>query len=180
MADNSGRRTPLTIIGLGNELLSDDGVGIRVVRELKTRLASGVANFEELSVGGLELLEYLVGSERCIIIDAVVTGRGPAGTVYRFFQTADSGTVTLTSSHQIDLGQVLSLATMLGAHLPKTLTVYGVEAGDVTTFQDACSVAVSRAIPIVVEAVCKDLEGAGKEFRARTGEWQIIKGVLTD
>jgi hydrogenase maturation protease len=178
--DSSKRRTPLTIIGLGNELLSDDGVGIRVVRELKTRLAPGVAAFEELSVGGLELLEYLVGSEQCVIIDALVTGRHPAGTAYRFIQKADRGPVTLTSSHQIDLAQVLSLAAMLGADLPRTLTVYGIEAADVTTFHDACTPAVSQAIPKVVDAVCRDLEGGERELRTRTGEWQIINDVCSD
>jgi hypothetical protein len=66
---------------------------------------------------------------------------------------------------------------MLGAELPKTLTVYGVEVCDVTTFREACTVAVSRAIPTVVDAVCRDLESGEEEFRVRTGQWQIIKGV---
>ena len=174
MSDVGARRLPLTIIGLGNELLSDDGVGIKVVRELKKRLSPDDVQFEELAVGGLELLDYVSGCEECIIIDAVVTGRHPPGTAYRFVQTADREVVSLRSSHQVDLAQVLSLAALMGADLPRTLTVYGIEADDVTTFRETCTADVSRAIPLVVERVCRHLEDLTGDHRTPTDEWEII------
>jgi hydrogenase maturation protease len=176
--DDGARRSPLTIIGLGNELLSDDGAGIRVVRELKKRLPPDHVIFEELSVGGLGLLEYISGSEKCIIIDAVMSGIHPPGTAYRFVQASECGPVSLRSSHQIDLGQVLSLAAMLGAELPRTLTVYGIEAADVTTFREACTADVSRAIPALVDAVCRDLEDVGTDSRTATGVWEVINEAV--
>jgi hydrogenase maturation protease len=170
----------LTIIGLGNEMLSDDGLGIRVVRELRNRLNDRFVVFEELSVGGLQLFDSLIGTEECIIVDAIKTGSQPAGTLFRFIQTADNKPVTLTSSHQIDLGQILGLARFMGAPLPRRLTVYGIEAEDITTFRDACTAQVSKAIPKLVNAICSDVLSAHAERTPYTDEWQIINDLVTD
>lgn len=178
MDDHGLKRRPLVIIGLGNEFLSDDGVGIRVVRELRKRPLRNDAVLEELSVGGLPLLEYIAGFERCIIVDAVITGRHPPGTVYRFVQGADPVPFSLTSSHQIDLAQILSLATLMEWDLPRSLTVYGVEAAEITTFRDACTEEVSRAIPLVVEAVCSELKTDGNNAQNHPGEWQILTEAI--
>ena len=167
-------RKPLTIIGLGNEILTDDGVGIRVVRELKNRLELEEATFEELSVGGLQLLDHIVGTEECIIIDAMATGAQPPGTLFRFVQTPDAEPIMVTSSHQIDLGQVLGLAKLFGAALPRKLTVYGIEAQDVTTFHDGCTSQVSAAIPKLVDIICKDIQEDSAATCNRANEWQII------
>jgi hydrogenase maturation protease len=170
----------LTIIGLGNEFLADDGVGIRVVRDLKKQLKLDGIVFEELSVGGIQLLDYIVGTEECIIIDAITSGTQPVGTLYRFIQDADHEPVKLTSSHQIDLSQVLALAKLLGAALPKKLTVYGIEAKDVTTFQDNCSNQVSSAIPRLVSLICRDINNDDSASPASVGAWQIIHDIGTN
>ena len=176
----SGERTPLMIIGLGNEFLSDDGLGIRVVRALKERLPAADTVFEELSVGGLQLLDYITGCEHCIIIDAITTGKNPAGTPYRFIQTTADNPPTLTSSHQIDLAQVVTLAALMGAELPRRLTVYGIEADDVTTFHDGCTEAVSRAIPHLVDVICSDIADKFQAPRSGTEAWQIISEAVPD
>lgn len=170
----------LTIIGLGNELLSDDGAGIRVVRELKKRLGADAITFHELSVGGLQLLDYIVGHDHCIIVDAVVTGTHPPGTMLRFVQTADSEPVRLSSSHQVDLTQVVSLAQLFGADIPRRLVVYGIEAGDITTFRDGCTEEVSRAIPRLVEAICSDVEEESLACGTPAGAWQLIPDVVPE
>jgi len=168
----------MRIIGLGNELLSDDGLGISAVRLLRERLPEDAIEFEELSVGGLELLDHLTGCERIIIVDALATGAHPAGTVLRFLQTADSDPVALTSSHQIDLSQVLTLARLLGGDVPPTVLVYGIEAQDAVTFHDECTQDVRRAIPILVDTICADIAG-GMEA-AVPGMWQIVSDAAQD
>lgn len=166
------------IIGLGNELLSDDGLGVSVVRQLKKRLAGLEIDFEELSVGGLGLLDHITGCDRCIIVDAIATGDHPPGTMLRFLQTADSDPVTLASSHQIDLSQVLALAGLLGGEIPRSVLVYGIEAGDVVTFHEECTQDVRRAIPKLVDMICADI--AGGEQSARPGVWQIVDDAVPD
>jgi len=172
------RGKSLTIIGLGNELLSDDGVGIRVIQQLRQRLTHHSIAFEEIAIGGLALLDYVVGYEECIIVDAVTSGTQPAGTLYRFVQLPDQEPLEITSSHQIDLGQVLALAKLMGAPLPSKLTVYGVEVSDITTFGYDCTEEVANAIPKLVDCICKDVEH-GMNSRARTGEWQVLDQPVT-
>ena len=176
MSDIPGRGNSgtLRIIGLGNELLTDDGVGIRVVRAIKDRIRAGNVSFEELSVGGLKLLDYITDVDCCILVDAVVTGSHPAGTMFRFSQPPDALPAGLSSSHQIDLGQVMALGALLGAKLARNLTVYGIEVSDVTTFQEGCTEAVSAAIPRLVEVICADIESS-RSVATGTGTWELVK-----
>lgn len=177
--DHPSHRKPLTIIGLGNEFLSDDGAGIRAVRELHERLAGESIAFEELAIGGLQLLDYLSDTDECIIIDAVASGAHPAGTLYRYTQEPDTRPIALSSSHQIDLGQVVGLAKILGGELPKRLRVYGVEVNDIVTFHDGCTDPVAAAIPTLVDIICHDLQDDSTNPQACPGEWEIIQELVT-
>jgi hydrogenase maturation protease len=112
-------------------------------------------------------------------VDAIISGKQPPGTLYRFVQSPDQEPVKLTSSHQIDLGQVLALAKLLGASLPAKLTVYGIEVSDITTFRDACTEEVSKAIPKLVDLICSDVQQNGMISRVCTGEWQVIDHLVT-
>ena len=135
---------------------------------------------EELAVGGLVLLDFVTGCKECIIVDAITSGTRPVGTLFRFVQLPDQEPLKLTSSHQIDLGQVLALAKLLGASLPEKLTVYGIEVSDTTTFRDACTEEVSNAIPKLVELICTDIHQRGTDSRVLTGEWQVLDQLVTN
>ena len=171
------RKRPLIIIGLGNEILTDDGLGIRVVRMLKERLRTVEVDIQELQVGGFHLLDYVTGYQQCIIVDAIVTGIHPPGTSFRFTQTPESEPVTITSSHQLNLAQVLTLGKLLGADVPERLTVYAMEASDVMTFHDGCTEEVARAIPDLVETVYRDVKGAGARAGTGAGRWQRLTEI---
>ncbi len=160
----------LIIIGLGNEFISDDGVGIFAVRQLNDRISlldrnasEGVAGFpgditiEEMASGGLQILDAITGYQRCFIIDAVLTGTHPPGTIYRFVQRRQEEPVKLASSHQINLPEVLGLARLLNVNIPLAITVYGIEVSDITTFSVGCTSEVEKALPRVVDLVWRDL-----------------------
>jgi hydrogenase maturation protease len=164
-----------TVIGLGNEFLSDDGLGILAVRQVADRFKDSDITFQELSVGGLELLDHLVGYKRCIIVDAIATGRCPPGTICRLIRTPASEAVTISSSHQIDLTQVLTLAHLLGADTPESVTVYGIEARDITTFRTETTPEIARSLPALVDAICSDLRGTQPLQCESAGGWQVIQ-----
>lgn len=145
------------ILGLGNEYITDDGIGIHTIRELKNNLPSNNYTIEELSIGGIELLDHLSGYEQAIIVDAFITGAHPSGTIYRYVQTADEDGMKLKSSHQIDLPQVLGLARALNIAMPNEIIIYGVEAGDITTFRCKCTPEVEVAIPKLVKLIQNDI-----------------------
>lgn len=167
-------RSATTVIGLGNEFLADDGLGIVAVRKIAERLPESPIAFQELSIGGLELLDHLVGYDRCIIIDAVATGSLPPGTIVRFAQTPGSETNPISSSHQIDLNQVLTLGHLLGAQIPRTVAVYGIEAADIRTFRSELTQSVAQSVPALVEAVCADLTDGSSSEPTRTDRWEIL------
>jgi hydrogenase maturation protease len=169
----------ILIIGLGNELLADDAVGIRVLRELRNRLPADKIAFEELSVGGLPLLEHLVGYDRCILVDAVVTGKSPAGTLHRFVQEPGHPSIRLSSSHHVDLSQVLALGEMLGAAIPAKVVVYGIEPEDTITFCEQCTSEVSKAIPQLVELICRDIEHETTLLPSRSSEQDMVEHFAT-
>ena len=166
----SSRGGRLIIIGLGNEFISDDGAGIFAVRQLRERISrvnrnvsEATADFpgdiviEELTSGGLQILDAITGYERCFIIDAVLTGMNPPGTIYRFEQRGQEEPVKLASSHQINLPEVLGLARLLKVNIPTSITVYGVEVGDITTFSTGCTDEVEEALPQLIDVIWRDL-----------------------
>ncbi len=163
----------LKIIGLGNELLSDDGVGIDVVRRLRTMISRRDPEYEELPVGGIGLLDHLCGCDECFIVDAVTSGVRPPGTMYRFVRGGSPQGTKITSSHQVDLEQVLSLGAVLGADLPQKVVIYGIEAEDITTFHDQRTPGVAAAVPKLAAIVSRDAE-TGVADPDGAGGWQIL------
>lgn len=171
---------PTTVIGLGNEYLSDDGAGIVAVRDVAKKTVHTDVTFQELPVGGIELLNHLVGYDRCIIIDAVASGQMAPGTVVRYTQSPGGEVKPITSSHQLDLNQVLTLAHLLGARVPKVITVFGIEAADTTTFNTLLTPAVARSLPALIDEVCRALTSPADAGTLEPGMWHILSEPVTN
>ena len=142
------------VIGLGNPLVSDDSVGLRVVGQLKSLLKER----EDLEVtedywGGLRLMERMVGCERAIVVDAICTG-APPGTIHRLSVDA-MPTQRSASAHDVNLPTALAFGRRAGAPLPhdENIQIVAVEAQDVLTFCEECTPAVAATIPRAVEQV---------------------------
>jgi len=147
------------VLGLGNPILSDDGVGIRVAHEVSNRLKNPQVTVSETSAAGLSLLDSIVGYDKVIIIDAIQTEKGQAGQIYRMKTEDFSLTKRLSSPHQVNLATALELGKMLGLAVPEKITVFAVEAKDITNFSERCTPEVEKAIPEVVRMVLEDLVG---------------------
>jgi hydrogenase maturation protease len=147
------------ILGLGNPLVSDDSVGLRVAEVLKQRLADR----EDVEVsedywGGLRLMERLIGRRRAIIVDAVCSGAAP-GTIHRL--SPDSiATQRSASAHDVNLPTALEFGRLAGMELPRNedIRLVGIEAVDILTFSEHCTPAVEAAIPRAVETVLEMLQ----------------------
>lgn len=152
---NSGPRT--LILGLGNPLRGDDGVGPRVVAELLRRgLPDGVEAVDG-GTGGLDLLYLLEGRERAIIVDAALLGRNP-GEFVRFTPEEAhlvESPVSL-SSHTAGLADALALARALGRRLPEII-IYGVQP-ERMDWEEGLSPAVEAALPQIVTAILKEAQ----------------------
>jgi len=152
------------VLGLGNPLLTDDGVGLRVARELRSRLMGRPdVVVEEDYWGGLRLMERMVGYDRSIVIDAVCGGDTP-GTV-RCLRVQDMKTQHTASAHDATLSTALRFGHRVGAALPALddVLIVAVEAADVTSFGEECTPQVDAAIPRAVETVLRELGPRGAE-----------------
>jgi hydrogenase maturation protease len=145
------------VLGLGNPIFSDDGVGIRVVQEVGKKLNDPQVTVAETSEAGLNLLDSIVGYDRVIIIDAIQTKKGKAGQIYRMGPEDFSFAKHLSSPHQINLVTALELGKMLNLAMPQKITIFAVEAKDVTNFSEKCTPEVEQAIPEVVKMVLEEL-----------------------
>ena len=146
------------VLGLGNQILSDDGVGIRVAHEVANQLSNPQVTVAETSAAGLSLLDSIVGYDKVIIIDAIQTEKGEAGQIYRMGTADFSLTKHLSSPHQINLVTALELGKMLNLAMPQEITVFAVEAKDITSFSEKCTPEVEKAIPEVVKMVLQELD----------------------
>jgi hydrogenase maturation protease len=145
------------VLGMGNAILSDDGVGIRVAHEVVNQLKNPQVTVLETSAAGLSLLDSIVGYDKVIIIDAIQTEKGEAGQVYRMSTADFSLAKHFSSPHQINLVTALELGKMLNLAMPEEITVFAIEAKDITSFSEECTPEVEKAIPEVVKMVLDDL-----------------------
>jgi hydrogenase maturation protease len=154
------------VLGLGNPILTDDGVGIHVVQRVASRMAypeSRIPNpevsFAETSVGGLRLLDLLAGYDQVIIVDAIQTQDGRPGEICRLHPDDLQASRHSGSSHDLTLAGALALGRRLGMDLPedKDISILAVEVEDVLTFGEECTPEVMSAIPEVVERILDEI-----------------------
>jgi len=151
------------ILGMGNPILSDDGVGIHVARALEDRLNQQEITIAEDSLAGLDLLDRLVNFDRAIIIDAIKTEGGKAGQIYRLEPGAFDATRHATTPHDVNFATALELGNKLGLALPQQITIFAIEVEDVNTFSEECTPEVERAIPVCIDMVIRELnDGTGR------------------
>jgi hydrogenase maturation protease len=152
-------RMKTLVLGLGNPILGDDGVGLVVLERLRPQLHDRPdIDLGQDYWGGLRLMERLVGYDRAIIIDAIVSGQA-VGTVLAL--APDSiPTQRSASSHDVTLPTALDLGRQSGAQLPsdENIMLIAIEAGDVYTFSEQLSPDVEAAIPSAIQAVLDALD----------------------
>ena len=147
------------VLGLGNWIVADDSIGLRVAAELARMLADrDDVEVSEDYWGGLRLMERLVGYERAIVIDAITTGAAP-GTIHHLTPDAIP-TQRSAAAHDMNLPTALELGRQAGLGLPpnREILLVGIEAKDILTFADQCTPEVAAAIPAAVEEVLRLLQ----------------------
>jgi hydrogenase maturation protease len=150
--------TSTLVLGMGNPILSDDGLGLEVARRLRELPMPDGVEVAESEVGGLRLLELLRGYDRAILVDALKSDRQP-GDIALFDANEFRGGHRWGAAHSIHLGTALELGDELGYDMPSECTVYAVEAVDVETFGEELSPPVAEAAGRVVELVYAELWG---------------------
>jgi hydrogenase maturation protease len=139
------------VVGVGNLLCTDDGVGIHVIERLNA-LHRGVETVDA-AMGSIEIIEAMRGYDRAIIVDAIQTG-AKSGTIHRVNLAAGEKPPTLTHSHGTDILTTIQLGYRLYAgEMPREITLIAVEAEDTTTISDKLSPVVEKAVAEVIDIV---------------------------
>ncbi len=152
----------LVILGLGNDLLGDDGIGLLAAEALRGREGPGVSIRTSVQAG-LYLLEHLQGFEDAIVIDSVLGTR--PGQV-RELRGADLHEVSVPSAHYVGLPEALALARASGLSVPRRLRIFGIEIDVSQRIGSAPSPAVMASLPDVASAVARAAEEWGYLLRA--------------
>ncbi len=154
----SNGKTRTLILGLGNTILSDDGVGCRVAIALKDKLNTPDVDIMEASIAGLDFLDVLTGYDRTIIIDAIQTEKGMPGQIYRFGPDILTSTRHAGAPHDVNLATAIELGKRLNLNLPRQIIIFAIEVKDVTSFSEECTPEVMKAIPACVRMVLQELK----------------------
>jgi len=115
------------ILGFGSDALSDDGLPIRLVNDLKVVQSTDRFTFETSAVGGLELLELLGGYGKAVLIDTQLTGRRNPGEVSFFTPQDFEETFHLSSQHDLSFHDTLRLAKEMDIPFPKDIQIIAIE-----------------------------------------------------
>lgn len=141
------------VVGLGNPILGDDGVGWQIASELKRndKIPADVT-IECAALGGISLMESLIGYDRAIIIDSIFTQQSPIGMVklFKLDDISNPSVGHLSSAHDTSLQDALQMGHALGAHLPEDISIVTVEAEKVYDFSENLTPPVANAIPEAV------------------------------
>jgi hydrogenase maturation protease len=157
-------------MGMGNPILSDDAVGVRLARDIGARLAGipGLSVMEECSVGGLNIIEVVEGYDRMILLDSIRTTGGTPGDWHRFTSVALRETMNLNNIHDVNFATALELGRRMGMKLPseEEIHIFAVEVLDLITFSETMTEPLEKAYPEISEAIFREIE-------------EILKGQAT-
>ncbi len=141
------------VLGVGNPILSDDGVGIHVARELTKSQVPDV-RVEELAASGLELLDMVLDFEKVIIIDAIQTAGGIPGQIHVLEEKDFEKSVHGASPHGINIATALALGRKIAPErMPSKVVFIAVEAEDLINVKEQLTLKVQAALPRIVKMV---------------------------
>ena len=155
----------VVVLGLGNILLRDEGVGVRVVEALAERYILP-ADVEVVDGGtaGMELLNTIAGCDHLLICDAVQTDAPPASVIRLADAEVPALFQTRFSPHQVGLADVLATLILTG-EAPRTVTLIGVVPLDLELGIDL-SPGVAAVVGRAVEYLATELRGLGLTLEA--------------
>lgn len=143
------------ILGMGNPILSDDGIGIAVARALDGKIPG--AQVEVSAMIGLELLDIMEGYDRIVVIDAMCTRGGRPGEVRKIAPEGGAGTMHLFSSHGVHFFELMELGRNCGLDMPEVAAVYGIEIGECVCFDETLSPGLQAKVTTITDTILAEI-----------------------
>lgn len=144
MHEQAGDAGRTLVLGLGNDILSDDGVGLHAVRRVG-ELIGDLADVVEASIATIDLLPLMSDYDRVVIIDAFLSPDLPPGTPVRATAKDLPKGFGYRSFHTLTFGEVMELGEWLGVAMPSEVVIHGLAVEETTTFGESFSPPVAEA-----------------------------------
>lgn len=153
----------ILVLGLGNPILSDDGVGIYAVRQASSLFVHPQVEYQESSLAGFGFLDTISGYDKVVIADSVNWQKNPPGTI-TVLRTEDlEDQPYLRNFHNLSLAGTLALADQMGIPRPQEIVIFAVEVEDCSTFSEKCTPLVEASIPKVTRMIIEQVKSWLKE-----------------
>lgn len=148
------------VAGLGHPILGDDGVGWKVADDLQNQLPqfhlyeAGTFDVVRLSLGGLGLMEQLIGYDRAILIDAFETEDQPGSILIMNLNDLPNYTAFhINRAHDTSLQKAIEFGKSIGAKLPKDVKVIGITTAKIKDFSGELSPPISDVVSFAARIV---------------------------
>ncbi len=156
------------VLGLGNKLLSDDAVGLLVAQEVR----EAVADREDIvvkcgEVAGFRLVDMLVGYDKAIVVDAIISDKEPPGECYWLDLAELRHPLKNLSNHNMHLADAIDIGNKLGLKMPKEMKVLAVEVEDCYTLAENIGPVAANAVGKAAAMILGEL---GLERNSPTNE----------
>lgn len=153
MTPSASPSARILLLGLGNDILTDDAVGLHVVHELRRELADHPSiDIRETTEMGLALLDYITGYRVVFIVDSIQTGKAAPGVLHEL-DAAALTQLTGRTPHFVGVGETLALGRQLGLPMPEQVSIFAIEVEDPFTLGTALTTALQAALPGIVDRI---------------------------
>ena len=150
------------VLGIGNSILGDDGVGVRVAREVATRVNDANIDVRDVNVDGLNLFDHILGYDRLVVVDAIVTEDGRVGEIYRLKpERVCDPSRSAISPHHFNLATTIEIGKELfpGA-MPGEVILYAISAEEATAVTEEMTREVREAVPRAAGLVLEEISSS--------------------
>lgn len=148
------------ILGLGNDILGDDAVGLEVANSIKKMNLNNV-DVKTLISSGLDILDIISGYNKVIIVDAIITKTNKIGTIHRLIPEDFHKIQKISYSiHNTNISTIFEIGKKLNMMLPKEIIFYGIEIKDRLRFKEGLSKKIKNTLPLVLNRIIAEIESS--------------------
>ena len=142
------------VLGLGNTILCDDGVGIRIAQEIGKRCKD--IDILEASAAGFRIIDEIIGYDKLILIDSIQTENTKPGTLHNYSMNKFNKTKHHAQPHDISFVKAFEIIKQHGDKVPSIVEIYAVEVTDTTTLSERCTNEVEKVIPLIAKKIIEE------------------------
>ena len=138
------------ILGIGSEILRDDGIALKLVNDLKVMLMEPFIHFETTLVGGMDLINIINGYDNLILIDGIKTSKGIPGDIRYISVEEANKTLHIDNFHDVKFTDTINLGQLLGMKVPANISIIAVEISEDKIFSNSLSDVLQIKYPEVL------------------------------